>query len=226
MVLACPADAAELRRVVAVGEVQGAYESLVKTLRAADLVDEQLRWSGGDAILVQTGDFLDDGTRVSDVMDLLMRLQGEAEAAGGRVVVLLGNHEALNILCIRRNVNYETYQDFADANSEVRQAAAYEAHLQWRRARAEELGSEPAAVGEQDRENWLVVHPPGYIEYVEAMDPSGRYGQWLRTLPAAAQVGDVVFLHGGISTGIGRRDVAGDQGRDRVRQLAAETQAG
>jgi hypothetical protein len=199
MVLACPADAAELRRVVAVGEVQGAYESLVKTLRAADLVDEQLRWSGGDAILVQTGDFLDDGTRVSDVMDLLMRLQGEAEAAGGRVVVLLGNHEALNILCIRRNVNYETYQDFADANSEVRQAAAYEAHLQWRRARAEELGSEPAAVGEQDRENWLVVHPPGYIEYVEAMDPSGRYGQWLRTLPAAAQVGDVVFLHGGIS---------------------------
>jgi hypothetical protein len=199
MVLACAADAAELRRVVAVGEVQGAYESLVKTLQAADLIDEQLRWSGGDAILVQTGDFLDDGTRVREVMDLLMRLQGEAEAAGGQVIVLLGNHEALNILCIRRSVNYETYQDFADADSEVRQAAAYEAHRQWRTARAEELGGQPVEAGDQDLDNWLVVHPPGYVEYVEAMGPSGRYGQWLRSLPAAAQLGDVVFLHGGIS---------------------------
>jgi hypothetical protein len=199
MVLASAAHAAELRRVVAIGEVQGAYESLVKTLRAADLVDEELRWSGGDAILVQTGDLLDDGTRVREVMDLLMRLQGEAEAAGGQVIVLLGNHEALNILCIRRSVNYETYQDFSDADSEVRQAAAYEAHRQWRTARAEELGGQSVEAGEQDLDNWLVVHPPGYVEYVEAMGPSGRYGQWLRSLPAAAQIGDVVFLHGGIS---------------------------
>jgi hypothetical protein len=199
MVLACPADASELRRVVAVGEVQGAYESLVRTLQASDLIDEELRWSGGDAILVQTGDFLDDGTRVLEVMDLLMRLQDEAEAAGGQVIVLLGNHEALNILCIRRSVNYETYQTFAGADSEVRQAAAYEAERRWHDARAGQLGAEPAAAGEQNRENWLVVHPPGYVEYVEAMSPSGRYGKWLRTLPAAAQVGDVVFLHGGIS---------------------------
>ncbi len=199
MVLASAADAAELRRVVAIGEVQGAYESLVKTLRAADLVDEELRWSGGDAILVQTGDLLDDGTRVREVMDLLMRLQGEAEAAGGQVIVLLGNHEALNLLCIRRSVNYETYGDFADDNSPLRQLAAYDADVRWRTARAEEFGADPVTVGDQDRENWLAVHPPGYVEYVEAMGPSGRYGTWLRTLPAAAQIGDVVFLHGGIS---------------------------
>jgi hypothetical protein len=128
-----------------------------------------------------------------------MRLQIEAEAAGGQVMVLLGNHEALNILCIRRSVNYETYQTFAGDDAEVRQAAAYEAESRWRSARAEELGAEPAAPTEQDRANWLVVHPPGYVEYVEAMGPSGRYGKWLRTLPAAAQIGDVVFLHGGIS---------------------------
>jgi hypothetical protein len=199
IVLASPADAAELRRVVAIGEVQGAYESLVKALQAADLVDEGLRWSGGDAILVQTGDFLDDGTRVREVMDLLMRLQIEAEAAGGQVIVLLGNHEALNILCIRRSVSYETYQTFAGDEAEVRQAAAYEAERRWRSERAQELGAEAAAPSEQDRANWLVVHPPGYVEYVEAMGPSGRYGKWLRTLPAAAQIGDVVFLHGGIS---------------------------
>jgi hypothetical protein len=199
IVLALPADAAELRRVVAVGEVQGAYDSLVKALQAADLIDDELRWSGGDAILVQTGDFLDDGTRVREVMDLLMRLQDEAETVGGQVVVLLGNHEALNILCIRRSVNYETYGDFADDNSPLRQVTAYDADVRWRTARAEELASETVSVGEQDRENWLVVHPPGYVEYAEAMAPSGRYGKWLRTLPAAAQIGDVVFLHGGIS---------------------------
>lgn len=204
---AFPADAGDAGRVVAVGEVQGAYESMVKALRAADLVDDELRWSGGDTILVQTGDFLDDGTRVREVMELLMRLQDEADAAGGQVVVLLGNHEALNILGIRKSVNYETYQNFADAGSEARQAEAYEADLRWRQARAKELGSDPVEAGEQDRADWLVIHPPGYVEYVEAMGPSGRYGSWLRSLPAAARIDDVVFLHGGISPEIKGREI-------------------
>jgi diadenosine tetraphosphatase ApaH/serine/threonine PP2A family protein phosphatase len=74
-------------------------------------------------------------------------------------------------------------------------------------ARAEELGSGPVQVAAQDREDWLVVHPPGYVEYVEALGPEGRYGKWLRSLPAAAQVGDVVFLHGGISPELKGRTV-------------------
>lgn len=194
-------------RVVVLGEVQGAYESAVKTLLAVGLVDDGLRWSGGDAILIQTGDLIDDGIRVREVMDLFMRLQEEAEAAGGRVIVLLGNHEALNILGIRLSVNYETYQTFADENSAARQAEAYEAHVRWQHDRAKALKSDPVEISEQDRADWLAVHPPGYVEYVEAMGPDGRFGSWLRTLPAMVKIDGRLFIHGGISPALKGQDV-------------------
>jgi hypothetical protein len=200
-------SANDVPRVVVLGEVQGAYESAVKTLLAAGLVDDRLRWSGGNAILIQTGDFIDDGIRVRDVMDLFMRLQEDAEAAGGQVIVLLGNHEALNILGMRRSVNYETYRTFADENSAARQAEAYEAHVGWLNDRAKALKSDPKEFGEQDRAEWYAAHPPGYVEYVEAMGPDGRYGGWLRTLPAAVAIDGRLFIHGGISPAIKGQDV-------------------
>ena len=194
-------------RVVVLGEVQGAYESAVKTLLAVGLVDDGLRWSGGDAILIQTGDLIDDGIRVREVMDLFMRLQEEAEAAGGRVIVLLGNHEALNILGMRLSVNYETYQTFANENSAARQAEAYEAHVRWQHDRAKALRSDPVEISEQDKADWLAVHPPGYVEYVEAMGPDGHFGSWLRTLPAVVKIDGRLFIHGGISPALKGQDV-------------------
>ena len=194
-------------RVVVLGEVQGAYESAVKTLLAVGLVDDRLRWSGGNAILIQTGDLLDDGIRVRDVMDLFMQLQEEAEAAGGQVIVLLGNHEALNILGMRGSVNYETYQTFADENSAARQAEACEAHVGWLNDRAKALKSDPKEYGEQDRADWLAAHPPGYVEYVEAMGPDGRYGSWLRKQPAVVEIDGRLFIHGGISPALKSQDV-------------------
>ena len=86
------------RRIVAVGDVHGDYETFVRVLQQVGLLDEDLGWSGGDATLVQTGDFTDKGDDVRAVMDLLMRLQDEAATSGGEVVVLLGNHEILNFV--------------------------------------------------------------------------------------------------------------------------------
>jgi hypothetical protein len=42
-------------------------------------------------------------------------------------------------------------------------------------------------------------HPPGWLEYTEALGPRGVYGKWLRTLPVAVMMGDVLFIHGGFS---------------------------
>jgi hypothetical protein len=195
------------RRVVAIGEVQGAYDCVVKILRVAELIDDQLKWSGGDAILIQTGDLIDDGIRVREVMDLFMRLAQEAEAAGGQVIVLLGNHEAMNILGLMHGVNYQTYETFAGDESKEEQTAAYHAHASWLETRAEAIDGQPPDVSEQYRSEWMAVHPPGWVEYVDSMAPSGRYGEWLRTLPAAVRIGDTVFLHGGISPALKGNDV-------------------
>ena len=87
-----------VERVVAVGDVHGDYEQFVKVLRAADCLDEKNDWAGGRTHLVQMGDVLDRGPDSRRAMDLLMKLEGQAAAAGGAVHPLIGNHEAMVLL--------------------------------------------------------------------------------------------------------------------------------
>ncbi len=94
-----------VERVVAIGDIHGAHEAVTGILQAAGLVDEALRWSGGTTHLVSVGDLIDRGEGSRAVLDLFMRLQGEAQAAGGRVHVLLGNHEVMNLTRDLRDVS-------------------------------------------------------------------------------------------------------------------------
>jgi len=102
-----------VERVVAFADVHGAYAELTALLRSVGVVDEDLRWTGGRTHLVSLGDLLDRGADSRKVMDLLMRLQGEAASAGGRVHVVLGNHEAMNVLGDLRYVDPGEFAAFA-----------------------------------------------------------------------------------------------------------------
>ncbi len=84
-------------RLVAVGDLHGDVEASLAVLRLSGLVDAAGAWSGGANWLVQTGDITDRGPDSRGVIALLRRLSDEAEAAGGRVVPLLGNHEVMNM---------------------------------------------------------------------------------------------------------------------------------
>jgi hypothetical protein len=192
------AAAQEGPRTVVLGEVQGAANTATTLLRHLALIDDQGRWSGGDSVLIQTGDLIDGGENSRAAMDLFMRLQQEATAAGGRVIVLMGNHEAMNILGELRDVNYMTYATFAAADSEARQQAYYDDFVAFRRERAAATGTAFEPDGEFTAD-WFVLHPPGWVEYVEAMRPDGVYGSWLRTLPVAVELDGVLFIHAGIS---------------------------
>ena len=61
------------QRLVAIGDVHGDYDSLVSILRKTQLIDADDQWIGGDTVLVQTGDLLDRGARVRDVLDLFLQ---------------------------------------------------------------------------------------------------------------------------------------------------------
>lgn len=106
-----------VERVVAIGDVHGAYDELVGILGEAGLVDESGRWSGGRAHLVSVGDLLDRGDYGRQVMDLMMRLQSEASAAGGAVHVLVGNHESMNLV---GDLRYVSEGDFAQFGAQPR----------------------------------------------------------------------------------------------------------
>ena len=176
------------QRLVAIGDIHGAGDALVSILQAAGLTDGERRWSGGRARFVQTGDFTDRGPTVRDVMDLLMRLEDEAKRAGGRAEILFGNHEGMNILHDLRDVSEDTLRAFADEESESRRSKAFVTHATIARRAGQEL----------NRTDWLRDHPPGFIEYVDAMGPSGRYGRWLRQRKVVMKIDDSVFMHAGI----------------------------
>jgi len=183
-------------RTVAVGDVHGSIDGLSKILRVAELVDDDLKWTGGDATLVQLGDLLDRGVLLREVIELLMRLQQEAPASGGRVTVLLGNHETMNLLGITRDVNRDAYGEFVDQDSEDRRRQAFATYTAFWRRRAAELGLD-ATISAEAEEQWMEIHPLGFFEYVEAFGPNGRYGAWLRERPAAVVVDNTLFIHGG-----------------------------
>lgn len=96
-------------RIVSVPDLHGDYERAVQILVAAGLVSEgTLRWSGGNATLIQTGDIVDRGDDAKKIYELFARLSSEAGASGGRVVNLLGNHELMNL---QRDLRYVTRGD-------------------------------------------------------------------------------------------------------------------
>jgi len=187
VVLAAAPSAAPPARIVAVADVHGAGATFAKLLQRAGLIDDRQQWVGGTAVLVQTGDLLDRGTDVKSALDLLMALEPQAAAAGGRVQVVQGNHEGMNMLGETRDTAPELFAAFADDKSESRREQALEA--------AQKI-AKGASV---DKAAWMTAHPPGYIEYRDAFSPTGRYGKWLRTKPAAVEIEDTIFMHGGIN---------------------------
>jgi hypothetical protein len=108
-----------VERVVAVGDVHGDLEQLVKVLRFAGVVDEQTNWSGGKTHLVQTGDVVDRGPAVRGCLDLFMKLEKQAPRQGGRVHCLLGNHESMNLYGDYRYVSAKTLEAFRGPKSKA-----------------------------------------------------------------------------------------------------------
>jgi hypothetical protein len=204
-------DAAPPARIVAIGDVHGAADRLTSLLVRAGLIDSRQRWTGSTAILVQTGDVTDRGAGVRAALDLLMALEPQAAAAGGKVQVLLGNHEVMNLLGDTHDATPEIFRSFADAESETRRTRAFDRMVNLQRR---------SRLALPDKAEWLAAHPPGYIEYREAFKPNGRYGRWLRSKPILATIEGTVFLHAGIDPAVTTDSLDGINRRAR-RELAA-----
>ena len=185
-------------RIIAIGDIHGSIDGLKSILKVTGLIDGHNRWTGGRTQLLQTGDYTDRGEGTRAVLDLLMALEPQAKAAGGRALALLGNHEVMNLIGETRDVTREIFATFADANSEKKRQAAWENYA--RLAAQKTAKGEPVpAVYAQTREAWLTTHPPGFAEYMDAFSPRGRYGAWLRGKPIVTEVAGNVFMHAGIN---------------------------
>jgi len=172
----CAIDGVE--RIVAIGDVHGAYDRFVEILKVAGLIDDRLHWAGGRAHLVQTGDVVDRGPDSRKAIDLLRQLADEAPKAGGAVHPLIGNHEAMRMLGDMRYVNAGEYQAFLTPRSEA--------------LRRQYVLQAP-------EERTMADTPAGLVEMRTAFGRDGEYGKWLRSLDSVMKIDGVLFMHGSLS---------------------------
>ena len=163
-----PSRFPEARRIVAIGDLHGDLAATRRVLGLAGAIDDKDHWIGGDLVLVQTGDQTDRGDGEQAILDLLVRLEKEAAAAGGAVHVLNGNHELLNASLDFRYVTPGGLADFEDA---VPRAA---------------IDSIPKSVEEPQRAR------------AAAFQPGGPYARVLAARNTIVIIGQNVFVHGGV----------------------------
>jgi len=207
-VLSSPSQADEwhfsgVERIVAIGDVHGAYDALVSTLQSADVIDDSLTWSGGATHLVSTGDLLDRGPKSRLVMDLIIRLEHEAPLAGGRVHLLLGNHEVMNLNGDLRYVSDAEYASFLDLESAADREFWYQ---RFRRGKAED--------SDESKVRWEFNEraPPGFFGHRRAFQHDGIYGKWLLKKPLMVVINDTLFVHGGVPPLVAENGLAGVNG--------------
>jgi hypothetical protein len=88
-----------------VGDTHGHFDALMGGLAHAGLIDDAGHWAGGRKHLVFAGDLMDRGPDVLRLLWFVYRLEREAAQAGGRVHVVLGNHEIMVMLGDARYVH-------------------------------------------------------------------------------------------------------------------------
>lgn len=195
-----------VHRIVAVGDLHGDFAAWRAIATAAGLVDRQGRWVGGDTVLVQTGDVVDRGPDSLKIVQDLMRLQREAPRQHGRVLALVGNHEAMNVTDDLRYVSPSDFAAFADSGSEHVREQVYEANREaieaaWR-------ARDPAMTSEAIRQAWLTATPLGLIEHQRAWHPQGTIGRWIVRNPAVVLLDGNLFVHGGIGPAYAKLPIA------------------
>lgn len=83
--------------VFIIGDTHGEFAIVTEFLQRHAIIDSDLRWSFGAGRLVVMGDIVDRGPYQIELLWLFYELQRQAELTGGRVHVLLGNHEVITL---------------------------------------------------------------------------------------------------------------------------------
>ncbi|RTR38334.1 metallophosphoesterase [Shewanella canadensis] len=121
----------DIKKVVALSDVHGQYDILITLLRNQNIIDIDNNWAFGDGHMVMTGDMFDRGHQVNEVLWFMYKLDRQATEAGGKLHLLMGNHEQM---VMRGDLRYvheryqvssklleRSYDELYDSSSEIGQ---------------------------------------------------------------------------------------------------------
>lgn len=100
-------------KLLAISDIEGNFAAFRTLLMAGGVMDKDFNWTFGNGHLVLTGDFVDRGDQVTEVLWLIYSLEEKAKAAGGYVHYILGNHEVMNLSGDLRYVSHKYRQNQA-----------------------------------------------------------------------------------------------------------------
>lgn len=184
-------------KIIALGDMHGDYGPYEAMMFEAGLMDEKGNWTGGNTIFVQTGDIPDRGPDTRRIIESLQLLEQQAPASGGKVIPMVGNHEAMNVYRDLRYVHSGEYAAFADDGSESRRHDHYLANRLEIEAKYRKRDAE--LTSDQVRAKWEENWPLGKLEHGTVWSPTGYIGKWVAGNQVVAKVQGYLFAHGGYS---------------------------
>ncbi len=185
-----------VERIIAIADLHGDYERYFEVMQSAGLIDKKGKWVGGKTHLVQTGDITDRGADSKKIIDHLNKLAKQARKKGGYIHMLIGNHEAMNVIGDLRYVSEGEYEAFTTKDSERLQELQWQRQLEWMKTNTPDFDSLDI---ESFHAEWKKQVPLGWVEHRLAWALTGPYGQWVKDNQIAVKINDTIFLHGGIS---------------------------
>jgi len=173
-------DLPQGQRIVSFGDVHGDIFQLQNFLKVAKVMCpnstiQKPKWIGGDTILVQCGDILDRGDEELQCLRLMTELARQAPQDQGRVIMLHGNHEALNAVGLfqyaNKGGNLEFEQDLGKLIDQDWQSEKW---------RLQFAGNQPS--------RWAAFEPGGILS-----------DSLLTKMKVSCIVGNNVFVHAGLT---------------------------
>lgn len=92
-------------------DIEGEFANFRRLLIAAKVIDTAYNWTYGTGSLVIPGDLFDRGKDVVPELWLLYNLEDEARGAGGRAIIINGNHDIMNLSGDHRYTDSKYFKD-------------------------------------------------------------------------------------------------------------------
>lgn len=120
------------KRIIAIGDIHGDLNLAIRSFKLAKLIDDNFNWVANPpcTIVVQVGDQIDscrpipgvydchtskypnDNAEDMKIIDFFNKIHEKANAVGGAVYSLLGNHELMNVEGRFDYVSYDNFYNF------------------------------------------------------------------------------------------------------------------
>jgi hypothetical protein len=155
-------------RVVVIGDLHSDIHAARQAFQLAGGTDESDAWIGGALTIVQLGDMIGRSDDERQVLDFLFAVRDRAQAAGGKVHLLVGNHEVMGGRVDNQAVGTNPFPGYEDLTDLALDDARLQILAEYERKRGAALMS------------------------------GGPYAKRFAELPTVLQLGETVYVHGGV----------------------------